>query len=300
MSIIRMEQVSKQVGELSIGPMNVDIPAGSTVAVIGDNGSGKSTLLKMILGLIKADSGSIQLFGKERQLGDHSWRERIAYQPQVMTGCGRLTGEEILALTAHFSPAFDHQRFNRSMQALQISLNRRLDSLSPGSQKKWMLALTMAQRKDLLLLDEPAASIDLLAQKFIIDELVDLMEEDAERTILFTSHQLHDIHKLADYLLFIRQGALLGLFEKDDLASKFVRYWLDRPLDCRLPGVIRTSQDRREVISYHAHAFEQELNLTDSRVIRKINIGLEEVIPGILSGELDLSGCHDQQDAVTV
>ncbi|WP_338751767.1 ABC transporter ATP-binding protein [Bacillus sp. FJAT-52991] len=297
MSVIKLEQVCKQIGEFGLGPINVAIPTGSSVAIIGDNGAGKSTLLKMIMGLAKEDSGRIQLFEQDRALGDSSWKKRIAYQPQTTSGCNGLTGAEIKKLIAHFSFSFDEERFSRYVDKLNIPLNKRFDKLSQGVQKKLTLALTLAQPQDLMIFDEPMAAIDLMAQKLVIDEMVQLMDENLERTILFTSHQLHDIRKFADYLLLIRQGEFLGMFEKDDLASKFTRYWLDKPLEQSLPYVINTNDDRQEIISYKGNITEQELNKNDIHIIRKANVGLDEILPAMLSGELDLKDCHDQHYA---
>ncbi|WP_203363341.1 ABC transporter ATP-binding protein [Bacillus sp. REN10] len=300
MNSIKLEQVCKQIGEFKLGPMNVAIPAGSSVAIIGDNGAGKSTLLKMIMGLAKEDSGHIQLFDQDRILGDSSWKERIAYQPQTVSGCSGLKGSEIKKLIARFSSSFDEERFSHYVDKLNIPLNKRFDKLSQGVQKKLTLALTLAQPQDLMIFDEPMAAIDLMAQKLVIDEMVQLMDEHLERTIIFTSHQLHDIRKFADYLLLIRQGEFLGMFEKDDLASKFTRYWLDKPLEQAIPYILTTSDDRREIISYKGNLTEQALHKSDIRIIRKANVGLDETLPAILSGELDLKNCHDQHYAGTI
>ncbi|MGM7634619.1 ATP-binding cassette domain-containing protein [Bacillus sp. Hm123] len=297
MSVIKFEQVCKQIGEFELGPVNVAIPAGSSVAIIGDNGAGKSTLLKMIMGLAKEDRGHIQLFEQNRVLGDNSWKERIAYQPQTTSGCSSLKGSEMKKLIAHFSSSFDEERFSHYVRELNIPLNKRFDKLSQGVQKKLILALTLAQPQDVMIFDEPMAAIDLMAQKLVIDEMVQLMDEDLERTILFTSHQLHDIRKFADYLLLIRQGEFLGMFEKDDLASKFTRFWLDQPLQQPISHVIHTSDDGREVISYKENITEQELNKSNAHIIRKANVGLDETLPAILSGEFDLKNCHTQHYA---
>ncbi|OZI13531.1 hypothetical protein CEW92_01515 [Bacillaceae bacterium SAS-127] len=297
MSVIKFEQVCKQIGEFELGPINVAIPAGSSVAVIGDNGAGKSTLLKMIMGLAKEDRGRIQLFDQNRVLGDNGWKKRIAYQPQTTSGCSSLKGSEMKKLIAHFSSSFDEERFSRYVRELNIPLNKRFDKLSQGVQKKLILALTLAQPQDVMIFDEPMAAIDLMAQKLVIDEMVQLMDEDLERTILFTSHQLHDIRKFADYLLLIRQGEFLGMFEKDDLASKFTRFWLDQPLQQPVSCVVHTSGDGREIISYKENITEQELNKSNTHIIRKANVGLDEILPAVLSGELDLKNCHNQHYA---
>lgn len=288
MNIIELKKVYKEIEDFSLGPVSVEIPFGCIVAIVGDNGAGKSTLIKMIQGYVKETKGEVFLFGEKRELGDESWRSRIAYQPQSLKGCDRFTGKDLYKLYSHYSKTFHHERFRRYVKDLDISLTKPFINLSEGVRKKLSLALALAQQKDLFILDEPTAHIDLMAQKYVMDEMIQLMEEDADRTILFASHQLDDIRKLADYIFLIRKGKFLGMYEKDELTSMFTRLWLDSPAPAKIPGMIKENQQGREVISNHVKVTEYALQQAGVQIIQKTNIELDELLPWVLSGEIKL------------
>ncbi|MGE8202950.1 ATP-binding cassette domain-containing protein [Heyndrickxia sp. NPDC080065] len=288
MGVIELKNVYKDIGEFSLGPINVEIPYGSIVAIVGDNGAGKSTLIKTIQGLAKETSGEVFLFGERRKLDDESWRNRIAYQSQTLKGCDRFTGKDLHQLISHYSMTFNEEAFERYVKDLDIPLNKPFINLSEGVRKKLNLALTFAQNKELFIMDEPTAHLDMMAQRYVMDEIVRLMEADSERTILFASHQLDDIRKLADYILLIRKGNFLGMYEKDELTLMYRRYWLDTEVTSAFPGVVKISQQGREIISNNPQLTEQAFMQKGIHIIQKSNIDLDDILPWLLSGEIKL------------
>ncbi|GAA0327510.1 hypothetical protein GCM10008967_17510 [Bacillus carboniphilus] len=288
MNVMELKGVVKQIGDFTLGPIDLEIPTGSTCAIIGDNGSGKSTLLKLILGLAKENEGKIHLFGSERIHSDDRWRSRVAYQSQTLKGCDRLTGRDLEKLISKFSSSFKHTSFRQYVRELDIPLNKPIINLSEGVHKKLNVALTLAQDSELTIFDEPTAHMDIHAQKFVISEMVRQLEEDSSKTILFASHQLDDIRKLADYLLFIRKGVFLGMVEKDELSSMFIRYWVDTLPHEKVPGTVMQGKQGHELVSIDKKHTENALEKAGIKVIQKTKVELDDIIPWILSGEVQL------------
>ena len=288
MDVIQLNHVTKTIGDFTLGPIDAAIPSGSICAIVGDNGAGKSTLIKMIMGLAKETEGEVFLFGKKRDLSEEGWRKRIAYQSQTLKGIDRFTGKDLTQLISRFSVRFNHAAFKRYAEDLDLSLNKPIVNLSEGLQKKLNVALTLAQQAELLIFDEPSAHMDLMAQRYVMDEMIKQMEENPNKTILIASHQMDDIRKLADYIMIIRKGKFLGLFEKDELISRFVRYWVNRAVPESIEGVVKKQQQGQELISINEHDTEQSLQRLGITILQKSNIEIDDIIPWILSDEIKL------------
>ncbi|VXC24908.1 conserved hypothetical protein [Bacillus sp. 349Y] len=237
---ITIQDVEKTVGGLTVSVPHLNIPVGTICALIGTNGAGKSTLFKMIMNLVKPDKGTISIFGKPVNGDDEEWKSHLSYQSQQMDGTDFLTGEDLRQLMSRYYPDWDEPLFQRVVSTLDIPLNKKGKKLSPGMQAKLSIALTLGCNAPVMLLDEPTASMDIPSRKLVIDLLAEIMET-GEKTILMATHDVDDLKKLADYLIFFDGDEVGESVEKDELVASHRLLWLDQPVpfDEPLPGELK-------------------------------------------------------------
>ncbi|PPA71098.1 ATP-binding cassette domain-containing protein [Jeotgalibacillus proteolyticus] len=236
---LTIRNVEKSIDDFKLKINELSFEEGTITAVIGTNGAGKSTFFKMMMNLVKQDSGDIDVFGKSVNGEDESWKQLVAYQAQTLIGCDPFTGEQLRKLMAELYPSWDEQLFRRFCEKLRIPLNKKVHKLSPGVRTKLNLALNIGKNTSLLILDEPTAAMDIPSRNDFLQFLLELMES-GDKTILIASHQADDIKKLADYLVFIQNGEVTKMLEKDSLIFSYRLFWLkEEPPVSRIPGEIK-------------------------------------------------------------
>lgn len=276
---IELTHVKKQIDDFELGPISLAIEPGTITALVGNNGSGKSTLLKLIMNLANIDEGEIQVFGKPVDGEDESWKRHITFLPQNPVGWNAYTGYDLKSLIAPLYAKWDEALFERMTELLDVPLDKRFGKMSPGMQQKLSLSLSLPRSTDLLILDEPTASLDIPSKNLVMDLLVDWMEKE-DRAVILTTHQPENLRKLADYLFLIHDGRSIGRYEKDQLMTKFRRYWLTELPAGPVPGErFRASQqlvsDNMEATE--AYLAEHKIDVLDDKALE-----LEEIISLLL------------------
>src|SRR5699024_3893666 len=252
-----------KIEHFTLGPIDMQIEAGTITALVGDNGSGKSTLFKMIMNLVNPTEGSIQLLDIPVNGENEIWKKSIAYQPQTPIGYDAFTGNDLQHLISSWYPNWDQRKFTQLIQDLQIPLNKKFGTLSQGEQQKLSFALTLPTNTDILLLDEPTSFMDIPSKQILMDILIEWMEV-GNRSILFASHQVEDIQKLADYIVLLQKGNCVASMEKDTLLASYRKYWLQEPVPFpHVPGEM--TRNHNALISNQpeeTEAFLQEKQIT--------------------------------------
>lgn len=278
---IELTQVQKKIDDFQLGPIDLTIEPGTITALVGNNGSGKSTLLKMIMNLVKQNEGDIKVFNKLVNDTDESWKQHIAYQAQTPVGYDPFTGNSLKDLVSRWYPSWDETTFMQLVDLLQFPLNKRFGNLSQGSQQKLRLALTIATNARTLILDEPTSFMDIPSKKILIDFLVDWMDQE-ERSIIIASHQAEDIRKLADYLVILHNGTMLGTYEKEELTENYQQYWFSETLPyANIPGEV--SREQHSIISNQPGATEQFLSEHDIQWTNRNAVELDAIITLLLT-----------------
>ncbi|MCY4743673.1 ABC transporter ATP-binding protein [Pelomonas sp. UHG3] len=199
-----------------LGPLDLSVPEGAVVGVVGRNGAGKSTLMRCLLGLQTPDEGESRLLGEPSLALTDAVRERLGYAAQTPDLFPRLTGHEHLAEMAAVYPGVHLPDALALAVRLDLPLGRRADALSLGDQQKLAVVLALAHDPDLLFLDEPVASLDPISRRDFMRALFALRRKPAPRTVLVSSHLLSDLERVVSHVLFLREGRVQLFIEWDE------------------------------------------------------------------------------------
>ena len=200
----------KHRGDFTLGPLDLHIPRGFVTGMVGANGSGKTTTLRTLLGLIRADAGSITI-PPMGQIG-------VAFDQPFLLTDWRI--RDAAAANADFRPGWDQDWFDRLCRRFDLRADARVKELSRGEGNKLMIALAMGNHPELLILDEPTSGLDPAARADLVDLLREHMRRE-EASLLFSTHITSDLEHFADYLVFIDAGRIVYSGTLDDLVQDF-------------------------------------------------------------------------------
>ena len=280
MKPLTLSHVQKNIGSQQILQIeSMDIEPGSIHVFVGNNGSGKTTLFHLIAGMIRTDSGTINRFnGLEPE---ERWKQKLSYMPQELGPHSYFSLKEIARLEMAAYTNWDKKLFNRLVSEFELPLKKKLDTFSVGMKKKAMTALALARPSKLLVMDEPLAGVDISGQEQLKKEWITYLEQDEQRTILFSTHTPSEVGEMADYIHFLKKGALDGPFEKDQLTEQYAYMWVEHaPGLASIPGVkkVQTTGKTSMLLSEDRELTEQML--TDQRYeIQQIQaVGIADIL----------------------
>lgn len=248
---IALQGVRKHYDGFALHDIDLVLPAGQVMGLVGVNGAGKSTLLRLLMGLVRADGGTVEVLGQRMPQAQVAVKREIGYASDDM----RLYRGQSLRWHMDFIrsvyPAWDEAYAQDLLKRFDLRPQQALGGFSHGQRVKALLLLIFARHPRLLLLDEPTTGLDPVARGEVLDALADVLR-DEERSILFSSHNTADIEQIADSIAFLHGGHVVAARDKES----FLDGW--RRILCRgastealrrLPGVasIRDSAPLLEV-----------------------------------------------------
>lgn len=216
--VVQLKGVKLSREHFQLGPLHLQVPQGYITAIVGPNGSGKSTTFRMLLGISKPDEGEVEVLGQQVQPEtDVGYKRGIGYlQEESQAFQNSMRAREKADFARMWHPEWDINRYRELVRLFDIDDSLRLGKMSKGMRRKFELALALAHDPKLLLLDEPSSGLDPIAWRTMIDVLHRHMER-GDRTILMASHIVEEVKRLADYIVFMIHGQVMGVFEKDEL-----------------------------------------------------------------------------------
>lgn len=224
--------------------VSLDIPAGAVMGLIGRNGAGKSTLMRVLTGLMQPEQGSATLLGEPALALADTARERLGYVPQQAESFSWMRVGDMLALVASFYPAWDHGYVTQALARWHIDADKVLARLSPGERQRVALVRALAPRPALLILDEPAAALDPVARRDLLREIA-TRAADAATTVLFSTHIVSDLERVASHVAFLHEGRLLLNTGLDDLRECHARLLLPATLAAQAAAPLQGELRRR-------------------------------------------------------
>ncbi len=219
MNAITVSELSKDFGcKRVLEDISVVIPRGQVVALLGRNGIGKTTLMRMMNGLTPATSGKIDILGHDPATDVIELRQRLGYLGEECQIYPWMTGEDALYFLAPLYRNWDTSYFRELVKQLQVPLDQKLQDLSKGSRRKLHLALTLAHKPEVILLDEPLSGLDPVVRDQVVSTLIHTLTEEG-RTILLSTHEIADIENLCDRVLMLKDRRLALDMDRDTIAA---------------------------------------------------------------------------------
>ena len=223
--------------------IDLDIQPGTITGLLGRNGAGKSTLIRCLLGLLKVSEGSCRLYGEDSWLAPPHVRKRIGYVPQTMAGYTWMRVDQILDYTAAYFDRWDQELADELLRQAEIDNWSRVSRLSEGEKQKVSIIMAVAHDPDLLILDEPVASLDPTSRREFIEMILDRFI-NKDKTVLFSTHITSDIERLAARVVLLRDGEIVLHDDLDTLKDNVCRLHLTGETD--ISQIVNTIPDRLE------------------------------------------------------
>ena len=205
-----------------VSRLNMRVPRGSVYGFLGPNGSGKTTSIRLLLGLLKADGGSITVLGEEMPKHYPSVLSRTGYVPERPHLYASLTVQEAMDLHRAFYPTWDQKWADELLAEFYLKPERKLSVLSKGESGKVMMLLALAQKPELLVLDEPTDGLDPVARRDILGAVLSYVT-DANATVLISSHLVHELERICDWVGVMDEGQLIAELQMQDFKNGLKR-----------------------------------------------------------------------------
>jgi ABC-2 type transport system ATP-binding protein len=202
--------------------IDAEVRPGDIVGLLGANGAGKTTLLEVLTGLSPPTSGSARLFDTEAMDAPATTKRRLGFVPQTDELIADMRASEYLDLIASFYPAWDRALVGNLVASWNLDPAKTIAKLSVGQRQKLAIITALAHKPELLILDEPVASLDPVARRQFLQQLVEL-GADERRAVVFSSHIVSDVERLANVIWILKSGKLIWQGELDLLKESVVR-----------------------------------------------------------------------------
>ena len=280
---VEASNLSKSFGDKQVlQDMSFGVSPGDVVGVLGKNGAGKTTLLELMLGFTAPSGGAVRLFGHESYSLPGDIKARVGFVPQQDELLDQLNVADQLRVIASFYPRWDTSLISRLCAEWGVDMNARIKSMSVGERQKLSILLAFGHKPELLILDEPVASLDPIARRQFLEQLLTI-SADGERSIVFSSHIVSDIERLANRIWILKEGRLDWQGDLDSLKESIVRLHIRSTAPelpaFKIPGVLNLRRDggfATAVVRDWTPEAQEELE-SASVQIEVESLGLEEI-----------------------
>jgi ABC-2 type transport system ATP-binding protein len=279
-----LKDLSKEFPEFKLGPLNLTLEPGQVLGYVGPNGSGKTTTMHCLVGLVKADSGKAEIFGRENDPNKIDWKYDIGYVGDKQVFYENWSGAKNLKFISEFYPSWSDKAAEELIRRFDLPVEKRAKDLSSGNRVKLSLIQVLSRSPKLLILDEPTAGLDPVVRTEVLDVLFELLA-DGEKAIFYSTHILNDISRLADDLAFLDDGKVKLKSPKDDLTDNW------RRISFRLNENKATFTDivsmenegtNYKVVSRDYKSTLSQLNNLEAKNIHETRMGIDEIAVYIL------------------
>lgn len=229
MNLIEMEHVTRFYGAVpAVRDFSLTVQKGSVFGLLGENGSGKTTSIKLMMGAFIPQEGSVRVFGVDPVGMAPEVRARIAYIADEMSLPHWMKLSEAMTLHASYFEQWDREMALDRLRNYELAPNQCFGQLSKGQQRRFLVTLALAQQPELLILDEPAAGLDVAVRREFLNTLMELANE-REVTILLSSHILSDVERVVDHVAFTKKGRVLLQANIEELKGQVKRLCFPAP-----------------------------------------------------------------------
>lgn len=288
--VIETRALSKRYGrKLALNRLDLQVPRGRIHAIVGANGAGKSTLFRILLGFLAPTDGEARILGRDSQRLTPGDRGRIGFVNEEHTLPGWMRVEDIAAAQRRLYPRWNPRLYDEVLGHYHVLPRQKVSELSRGERAGFNLALALAQGPELLVLDEPTLGLDVVAKRAFLEALMYSNTGD-DCTVIYCSHQMDEIERVADNLIILEQGELRNMSAPDDFVAR-VSYWVaDIPFkgpDPRtVPGLLQVQRIdglHHYLVLDQDEAFAGFLRAAGARSVNRMPVGLDRAVNGFLA-----------------
>lgn len=214
---LEIKGLRKEYSDFVLEGMDLTIERGKIMGLVGENGAGKTTAMKAMLGIIKADGGTVRFFGNELSGGYSGNKKDIGVVLGEVNFYETMTPEQVGKVCGGIYKNWDEKRFKDSLGRMNVAMNKKIKDFSKGMRIKLALATALSHQAKILILDEPTSGLDPVAREEILDEFK-AFTANGEGAILLSSHITSDLEKIADDITFIHKGKVIFTKSRQELA----------------------------------------------------------------------------------
>jgi ABC-2 type transport system ATP-binding protein len=281
---LKLEAVTKRYERKAVlDALSLSVPAGSVLGLLGKNGAGKTTLIKCALGLIRPNSGTVTLLGEPAHDLSAAAKARLGYVPQEISLYPWMRVRQLLEYTAAFYPKWNTALVQQLLADWELNPADKIGKMSVGTRQKLAIILALAHEPELLILDEPAASLDPSARREFLKTVLSIAAE-GKRTVIFSTHITSDLERVADRVAILRRGKIAYEGELDVLKDSVKRLHVTSsnplPLNLEVRGAVRIRVEGNEALVSVRDATDElieSLRRDHSATVRVEDLNLEDI-----------------------
>ena len=259
-NILEVKNVCKKYDGFELKNVNLSLPKGMIMGLIGDNGAGQSTTIKSILNILSTNSGEIKIFGLDNKKNEKELKENIGVVLDDSFLSDYLNPKDINKIMKNIYKNWDEKLFFKYMEDFKLPINKLSKDYSSGMKMKLKIAVALSHHPKLLLLDEPTSGLDPIARNEVLDIFQDFIQ-DENNSILVSTHITSDLEQIADYITFIHEGEIILSNSRDDLLESY--------------GIARCTKqefdkiEKNDFIKYKKNKYEYDVLVKDKFEFRK-------------------------------
>lgn len=265
---LEINNLTKEYPGFKLDNISLTLPGGCILGLIGENGAGKSTTIKLILDLLKADSGSIKVLGRSSTEGNILTKEEVGVVLDEAGIPGCLNARQVGKVMKNTFKCWSADDYDGYIKRFELPADKAYKDYSRGMKMKLSIAVAMSHNAKLLLLDEATSGLDPVVRDEVLDILNDFTRDESH-SILMSSHIVSDLEKICDYIAFLHKGKLMLFEEKDELAA---RYGIVHCTEQALSQLPADAVKHKKISPYGAEALVVRENVPSSMNISSISI----------------------------
>ena len=219
-NILEINGLCKNYPDFALKDVSFKLPRGYIMGFVGENGSGKTTTIRSILDMAKLNGGKISVFGLDSVTDSIAIKERLGVVFDSLYLAQHLNAKQIERQLRPFYKDWSSEEYAALIKRFGLPDNKRVGDFSKGMKMKFMIAIALSHRAELLILDEPTSGLDPVARDELLDILAEYMEEE-DRGVLFSTHITADVERIADFVTILHNGQVWFTGEKNDLSEKY-------------------------------------------------------------------------------
>ena len=283
-AIIEVKNLVREFGtKRALDDVTLTVQPGTVMGLVGENGAGKTTLIKHVLGLLKAQTGTVSVFGMDPVSNPEAVLSKIGYLSEEGDLPTWMRVHELMRYSAAFYPTWDDAYAMKLLDEFKLDPGAKLSKMSKGQRSRAGLLVAMAYRPQLLVLDEPSSGLDPIVRKDILGAIIRTIADDG-RTVLFSSHLLSEVERVADQISMVKAGKILISDSLDNVKDSHYRATLlfDKPQSetPAIPGNLTWAGGGREwngTFSGDGSQLESTAKALGAKIVERANLSLEEI-----------------------